>query len=200
MPPKANRYPYIVLEGIDGSGKSSLSWKIAHHLACRGIRRLRTSEPHADKLTPAFASTLGSADARALAYEADRIEFEAEAERVLKIGSLIQDRSFYSTLAYQAPSPMVGHFIRRERRVAPDLILLLDIPATEARQRLLESRGELDGYEQSLAYQERVRWTYRALLASNEKAVLIDASQPPEQVTKEALEKVDTLLKCMGIV
>lgn len=192
------RFPLIVLEGCDAAGKSTLSWKIAHHIEGLGLRRVRTKEPYTSA-TAAHALTLTSPDARALVYEADRISREREIEKILNVATVIQDRSFYSTIVYQDPSPGVREFILRPRRIEPDLVLLLDLPAGAARKRL-EARGELDAYEQSVALQEKLRWRYRALLASSEKAVLIDASQSPEQVTKEALEKVDVLLERMGIV
>lgn len=183
MADNTNRSPYIVFEGIDGTGKSTQVKLLAKRLGeDPGGWGVQTWEPFYP-WTRELASEATSNDARSLIYEADRSEWWKQNGRALESLQpyIIQDRSFYSTLAYQDPSPEVRNFILRPRRIEPDLIFLLDMPAIDARERT-SARGELDGYEESVEFQEAVRWRYRSLLCSNEKAILIDARQDADTI------------------
>ncbi|MDS2171598.1 hypothetical protein Q7C18_02700 [Nesterenkonia sp. CL21] len=188
------RHPYIILEGIDGTGKSTQVDMLDRHLIfSHGCHPSLASEPHFME-TADHAHLAHTADAKALAYEVDRMDAEEGLVDAIRDGyPVIQDRSFYSTLAYQNPSWEIANFLLRPRKLEPDLVFLLDMPAVAARSRL-EARGALDGYEASVEYQEAVRWRYRQLLVGNHKARLVDATQPAESIASYIASEVDKVM------
>lgn len=72
----------------------------------------------------------------------------------------------------------------------PDTILIYDVPADVARQRMLEQGKELDAFEKNLDFQMRVRENYLAFAKQYSNCHIIDGSGQPEEVftkTKEIL-------------
>lgn len=72
----------------------------------------------------------------------------------------------------------------------PDAILIYDVPADVARERLLAQGKELDVFEQDLDFQMRVRENYLAFAKQYPNCHIIDGSGQPEEVflkTKEIL-------------
>ena len=72
----------------------------------------------------------------------------------------------------------------------PDAILIYDVPADVARQRMLEQKKELDAFEKDLEFQMRVRENYLAFAKQYPNCHIIDGSGQPEDVftkTKEIL-------------
>ncbi len=72
----------------------------------------------------------------------------------------------------------------------PDTILIYDVPADVARQRMLEQGKELDAFERDLNFQMKVRDNYLAFAKEYPNCYVIDGSDQPEEVfvrTKEIL-------------
>ena len=72
----------------------------------------------------------------------------------------------------------------------PDAILIYDVSADVARQRMLEQGKELDAFEKDLEFQMRVRENYLAFAKRYPNCYVIDGSDQPEDVftkTKEIL-------------
>lgn len=170
------RAVFIVLEGVDGSGTTTQSKRLAHALGRLGRPALATFEPSSgpigrfiravlegrqmlpDSDTPWSAgwSTL------ALLFAADRLDHvDTVVGPALEANTtVVSDRYDLSSLAYQsvtADNPGVLPWIRelngRARR--PDLTIVLDVPFAEAKRRR-ESRGgseeifDADGLQQRL--------------------------------------------------
>lgn len=72
----------------------------------------------------------------------------------------------------------------------PDAILIYDVPADVARQRMLAQGKELDAFERDLDFQMKVRDNYIAFAKQYPNCYIIDGSGQPEEVfikTKEIL-------------
>lgn len=72
----------------------------------------------------------------------------------------------------------------------PDVILIYDVSADEARKRLLEQGKELDAFEKDLEFQMKVRENYLAFAKQYPNCQVIDGSGQPEDIftkTKEIL-------------
>jgi len=78
----------------------------------------------------------------------------------------------------------------------PNLTLLFDVPLEIARERMLRER-ELDRFEQEEEdFFERVRQTFLARAAAEpERFVVIDSSQPKEQVAALVCQTINDRLK-----
>lgn len=72
----------------------------------------------------------------------------------------------------------------------PDAILIYDVPADVARQRMLEQKKELDAFEKDMNFQMRVRANYLAFAKQYLNCYVVNGSGQPEEVfakTKEIL-------------
>ena len=77
----------------------------------------------------------------------------------------------------------------------PDLTIYLDIDPAVGLERV-RGRGELDRIEQqSLDFFYRTHQRYLELTQNNDKAVIIDAEQPLENVTADIKQAVENFVK-----
>ncbi|MFZ0699694.1 MAG: dTMP kinase [Thermoplasmata archaeon] len=185
------RGTYIVLEGIDGTGKTELASRLVPPLLARGHSVSSFREP-TDKFLRSEFTRLSRVDsfAAALCHTVDRALLRPQLERALEMGDLvIQDRSFYSTLAYQYPglSPEAWREVDRiEREIAidPDLVLYLDVPVDVAMKRV-EARSRRDAFEDE-PYLLKVKRKFEQMFQPP-RWVRINASGPPDQTLEQAM-------------
>jgi dTMP kinase len=204
-PPAAPRPALVALEGIDGSGKTTLASSLIAALTARGIRALACQEPSSGPIGVLFRalSNEGGSDAMTLALlsAADRRDLHswlngAHAEIV------ISDRYYLSGLAYHAADDVdplyyqqLNHGVTR-----PDLYLFLDIDSRTAAERHPGCRADRWEHGRIAA---RVPGAYRAaldLVMTRERAqvVRLDAAAPAAAVHHQALAAVLRLLKLPG--
>jgi dTMP kinase len=193
---RSRRGTFLVLEGIDGVGKSTLLRSLARELRRRGLSVAVRREP-ADARLGALAQSSAAEDpwTGAVYFTVDRHLASPLLERDLRRHDVVlQDRSFYSTLAYQGSALPP----RDRRRLAelqhsatrtPDRVVLLDLAPSEALRRL-GGREPRRGPLEQLRTLRRVARAYRALARSNHWPVL-DARAPPEELLRRVLEELD---------
>ncbi len=193
----------IVLEGIDGSGKSTVCSMVARILERKGYGTVVTAEPTRDRIGGVIRSgAMGGMSQRteALLFLADRSDHTEAMERWAGEGKVvICDRYFASTLAYQS-SDLDGEGIDRDWLVSaskpfvgkPDLTVLLDIDP-EASLARVSSRGEEISKFERLDFLRRVRGEYLRLAELHGFAV-IDASRGLDQVVADVLSRIEEVL------
>ena len=154
----------IVIEGLDGAGKSTQINRLTEHLTARGHRCRQLHFPRTD--SPVYGELISRflrgelGDIRqvnpylvALIYAGDRFDFRPTLENWLNAGDMVLlDRYVYSNVAYQCAK--MGN---REERMAlrnwilhlefeyhqlpkPDLNIFLDVPFMFTRQNLTDDR------------------------------------------------------------
>jgi dTMP kinase len=162
------RGKFIVIEGIDGSGKRTQFDCLARVLKERGIAFTQVSFPRYDgffgKMVARFLNgefgPLASVDPHfsALLYAGDRLESKSSLEESLASGkTVLADRYIASNLAHQGarmPSEKRDEFIAWLKGLeygvyglpAEDLVIYLRVPAAEAHRLAGErgARGERD--------------------------------------------------------
>jgi dTMP kinase len=181
----------IVLEGIDGAGKSTLQRALARRWRAEGRAVVLRREP-SDRRLGELAQTLGAADplAGALLFTLDRARSRPAVERELARGRIVlQDRSFFSTLAYQGPTLPAAwrRPVERLQEVAavrPDRVLWLDLPPGAALARARGRGGALAPFERQRTL-ARVRRAYRTL-ARRPGWVRLDATRSPSVLADRA--------------
>ncbi len=187
----SDRGTYVVIEGIDGTGKTELSGRIVPPLLARGHSVSSFREP-TDNFLRAQFKRLSKTDAlgSALCFTVDRAMLRPNVERALDQGDVVvQDRSFYSTLAYQYPSLSASDWReleRIERSVAlePDLVLYLDAPVDLAMKRV-EGTGHRDSFDDE-PYLSRVKWKFEQMFQPP-RWVRINATGNPDRTLEQAL-------------
>ena len=196
---------FITLEGGEGTGKSTQARLLADALASRGLTVLRTREPGgtpgAEYLRDLLlgGSIAWSAPAETLLHFAARTEHVERAIRPALMAGMwvVCDRFFDSTMAYQgfglgtdraniaALSKMLG--------IVPDLTLVLDAEADEARRRMVKRAANPDRYERlDGAFHDRVRAGFLAISRQDpDRCTVIDANGAIPQVHAAILGVVD---------
>ncbi|MCH9689281.1 MAG: dTMP kinase [Gammaproteobacteria bacterium] len=185
---------FIVLEGLEGAGKSTALTTIKRFISPYVPELIITREPggthvgetvrelvkHAPEEEPLLARS------ELLLFYAARIQLIEQVIRpALARGAwVLADRFELSTWAYQGGGRELDKTIIQAlsdfsvQNIRPDLILFLDLPPEQGLQRILE-RGHIDRIEQEpLDFFNRVYATYHEKLQTLEQAVLIDASKP----------------------
>jgi dTMP kinase len=185
----------IAIEGIDGVGKSTLLESLARALRRRGLSVGVRREP-ADPRLGAMAQAAAAEDpwTGAVYFTVDRHLAAPELERALrKYDLVLQDRSFYSTIAYQGSALSA----RDRRRLAdlqksatrrPDRVVLLDLPTSEALERL-GGRSRQRGPLERRRTLDRVARAYRELARRNDWQVL-DAQASPSELVREVIARL----------
>jgi dTMP kinase len=191
----AGKPAFIVLEGGDGSGKSTQAARLVDRLRGSGRDVVATREPGATEVGKAIrALVLGGGDldprAEALLIAADRAEHVHRVIRpALKRGAVVvSDRYVPSSLAYQGVARGLG--VAEVARLSewatgglePDVVVVLDVdPAAAAGRRA----GPQDRLEREPdEFRALVNGAYRDL-AGRFGWTLIDGSAPLEVVADE---------------
>ncbi|URQ62183.1 dTMP kinase [Pantoea alhagi] len=191
---------FIVIEGLEGAGKTTARDCIVEQLREQGITDIVfTREPGGTPLAEQLRDLIKQG------LEGEKITDKAEllmlyAARVQLVETVIKpalargawvvgDRHDLSSQAYQGGGRGIDQQLMQTLRDAvlgdfrPHLTLYLDVTPEIGLQRA-RARGELDRIEQeSLNFFMRTRERYQALAACDDSIQTIDASQSLEQVT-----------------
>lgn len=198
---------FLVVEGMDGAGKSTQIERLAAFLEEAGASPVVTMEPGGTAIGEKIreilldpANQTMSTRAEALLYAADRAQHVDEVIRpALEEGRVvISDRYLDSSLAYQGLARGLGveEILRLNTwatgGLMPDLVLLLDVSPELARRR----SGDTDRIEmQDEAFHRRVAQAYWALSRTYpSRFAVIDASAPPDDIAEEVQRRVEPLL------
>lgn len=193
---------FVVVEGIECSGKSTLLAALAEQLRARNHDVVTTREPGGTPLGDAIRAVVldpaieVDALSEALLMNAARAQHVRDTIRpALHAGrTVLCDRYVDSTLAYQGYGR--GLDLQRLRGLCDvatgglqaDLTIVVDVPLRLSRERI-RSRGlDADRLEgEGDAFHERVRNGYLQL-AKLPAHALLDGTLPPERVLKHALD------------
>ena len=147
---------FLAIEGIDGVGKSTLLRSLASALRRRGLSVAVRREP-ADRRLGALAQSAAAEDpwTGAVYFTVDRHLAAPALERALREHDVVlQDRSYFSTLAYQGSAlPAADRRrlaqLQRSATRSPDRVVLLDLLNKSKRPLLARELADLalaEGY------------------------------------------------------
>jgi len=192
---------FIVIEGIEGAGKSTAIEFVKKYLTDKNIDFIQTREPGGTELAE------GVRDLLKKHYSHETVDSGTEvlllyAARLQLINNIIKpalqnntwvvgDRHDHSTIAYQAGGRGVDEktisFLKQSfiGDFGFDLCIYLDIDPKLGLERA-KKRGELDRIEQEdVNFFQRVRDKYLTLAKDDPKMVTIDSSQSLSQVEQD---------------
>lgn len=182
---------FIVLEGIDGTGKSTQAKRLAEHFTARGrtvtLSREPTDGPWGTLLRNSANTGRLSPEEELETFLKDRRQHVAEkiAPALAAGHVVILDRYYFSTMAYQGARGFDPQEIRRKNEVfapVPDLLIILDLDVDTAIQRI-GTRGDAANEFEQRANLERCRDIFLSL-KDESFARVISANSSPDDVTK----------------
>ena len=193
-----HRGRFVVLEGVEGAGKSTQARMLGEWMEACGIPFTLTREPGGTEVGEAIRNVVQDRpelsvppETELLLYLAARTAFVKEvALPALERGDLlVVDRFSLSTYAYQGYGRGLDlDEVRRMDRfasggLAPDIYLVLDLPVEEGRARQKAAGKREDRLESSgEGFLEAVGRGYRELARIDESVRLVDARGTPLEV------------------
>lgn len=192
---------YVALEGVDGSGKTTIGNALVDALQRRGIEAILVREPGGTPVGEVVRSLLLDSDsldewAEVFLFAAQRAELAREVIRpALRSGTwVISDRTYYSSIAYQGRARGLGEDRVRMINevgldgVVPDHVFVLDVAPGLALDR--QDSPDRIGKE-GIEFQAAVRDAYLDLAKTEEKVLVLDGGLSVEEMVSRILEVVE---------
>ncbi len=219
---KINPYPnpFIVIEGPDGCGKSTLIEGLERWDKEKNIGAIFTKEP-TDGVWGGFIRALlendcidmrgkkvESEDLQKL-YIKDRLEHRKIEAVFLEKYPVFSDRDFPSTMAYGMAEGLEPEWILEAHKsimgeyfFVPDLVLILDLPAEEAVKRSQKTGKGVDYFDKKIALQKKIREAYLSFpglikehYSTRMDIRIINAMPSPREVLKMSLVWIDDIFQ-----
>ena len=187
---------YIVLEGIDGAGKSTQTELLNEWLTGKGYRTKKIVEPTTSDIGKVIRKELLNPESTndinqqrlTLLFAADRLTLKKEIldAKDSKDSIIISDRSFYSSICYQNNSSVDKDWIYEVNlhTPRPDLTILLDLDEKEA-----ITRCDREEAFENIQFLEKTRKNYLDLLEIEDNIVVVDAKDSLNDV-QEKIRKI----------
>ncbi len=180
---------FIVIDGLDGAGKSTQARLLDKYLREKGYKTFLTSEISHGVIGGILRAYLDGRlnlpkEALPLLFAADRIDHtETKIKPALERGMIvICDRYFPSNLAYQSLLFDMEWLKSIERfALNPDLIIILDVSVEEALRRLQKERIFFSLYEKKEKFQ-KVRDAFIKIAKEYPNAVLVNGEGEIDEV------------------
>jgi dTMP kinase len=151
---------FIVFEGVDGSGKSTLSKALFDHLHAKKIPVILLATP-----TPLLRSRMAEDPRKTKLdyYIQDNFEIGKMAQDLIAKGyNVISDRYYFTTMAYQRDD-MATNAKTYKACPQPDHVFLAQV-SEEERIARIHTREATDAAEVDTSYQQMVAQKYRDLV------------------------------------
>ena len=203
------QYPgkFIVLDGVDGAGKSTQAYLLSKYLSERKLRVQPVREPGGTELGERIREILLDPGedkitdrCELLLYMASRAQLVAELIRPSLEGGyiVVSERFLFSSVAYQGCAGglavediwAIGAFA--VAGIEPDLTIILDVDPEIAMRRdkgpaVLPEGEEYDRIEKKgIAFQKKVREGFLQLARQRpDKMTVIDAARPAKAVHED---------------
>lgn len=206
---------FIVLEGIDGAGTTSLTALLRDALVADGHSVHCTREPSDGPIGVLIRQALSRRltvitdkgheapawQTMALLFAADRVDHvQAEIDPALRAGKIvISDRYDHSSVAYQSTlgnSEGAVDWVKTLNQHArrPDLTIVVDVDADVAAGRRGRRGGAEELYEKR-ALQEKLAAFYRTIEKHfRDRIVHVDGNRGLQEVAKDVIDAVRTVL------
>lgn len=197
---------FIVIEGLEGAGKTTAISTARQWLDVRGHHVVQTREPGGTPLAEQIRTLVKTVQSETVAPETELLLMYAA--RVQLLSQVIRpalaeghwvlaDRHDLSSRAYQGGGRMIDSQLIDSIRHAvlgntrPDFTLYLDIDPVIGLERA-RARGELDRIEQEqLAFFQRTRARYLQIANSEPNIAIIDASRTVDEVQQQLIDALE---------
>jgi len=195
-----NQGRFVVIEGLEGAGKTTAIQTVQQWLRDQGHPLVQTREPGGTPLAEQIRTLVKSVQQERVSPVTELLLMYAARAQLLdnvirpalaRGDWVLADRHDLSSRAYQGGGRQIPDEVLDPIRqlvlagLRPDLTLYLDINPEIGLARA-RARGELDRIEQEqLAFFQRARAKYLAVAASEPNIVVIDAAKPLAEVQQQ---------------
>lgn len=203
---------FIVIEGVDGSGKSTQANLLADYLRGLGRRVHHTAEPTESGLGGMVRDGLGGEHPRtteelAAMFLADRVAHNVSPKsgikQYLESGTdVVCDRYYYSSLAYQgvdgALQWVADMNLNSPVIEKPDICIFIDLDPEKCLEHIRAGRSHFEIYEENSAIIAETRRRYGIvfeMLKGRDNIVIVDGARTPQEVSADIIAAVGKLLK-----
>lgn len=201
----------IVIEGLDGCGKTTQSKILYNSLKQKGYDVFLEAEPTTGEYGKMCRSILSGKEsaqksALSLLFTLDRIDHNKKPggifDHIDNGDILILDRYYYSTFAYQGVDVGLSWLMNLNLGCPdikkPDVCVFLDLDPVISLERINKSRtpAEIEIYE-NLSYLKNIRERFMevfSILKNSENIAFVDAGNSIERVSLEIEKKVNSVL------
>jgi dTMP kinase len=198
----------ITFEGGEGAGKSTLMQRLFEALEKKRCPVLQTRAPGGTRLGEVIRNLLLNKEEAPLCKHAELLLFLADrAQHVEEVIApalkehkiVLCDRFNDSTVAYQGAGRELGEEEVRKlctfacQGVEPNLTFYLDLDPKIGLSRLRQERDKIEG--EKILFHQKIRHAFHRIAEKESfRFQILDASQTPDQVFKQAMERIDALL------
>lgn len=201
---------FIVFEGVDASGKSTISQMLFQKLNQEGTDIYKTFEPTDSPIGSVIRNILNRRIATSektigALFLADRLDHISNPVNGMltyleKGTNVISDRYYYSSYAYHVPHLSLDWIIEANSVCAellrPDIVFYMDIPVEVSMERLNKNRKFHDLFETKERIENTIEHYKSAIAREGKKdnVVMIDATRSVEEIFNEVYTLTRTLL------
>lgn len=199
---------FIVLEGPDGSGKSTMAHKIGQHFSEKGREIEFTREPGGTDISEKIRELILDRNNTEMNYRTEALLYAAAraqlvSEKIipwLEEGKIvISERFVYSSLVYQGLGRGLG--IDEIKKIndfgtsglKPDMVLLLDVNPEKALNRKLNIDGGDRIENEHISFHREVYEGYKKLAQFCPEIKTINAERTIEEIFEEIMDIIDSI-------
>lgn len=203
---------FITLEGVEGSGKTTMCEVIKDHLSAKGLDVALTREPGGTNFGEKLREILLNSDEKInptaellMMYAARSQHVNEKIKPLLAAGtSVICDRFSMSSHAYQGAGRGLDlKIIEDLDRITlgefrPTVTFLFDVDVKTGMERVI-ARGKRDRFEQEdLAFFEKIRQGFLDYAKNHDGVVTFDSSKDLASLKNDVIAELDKLLMTMA--
>lgn len=206
-----NKGKFIVLEGLDGSGKSTQLKLICKKLKATGKKVFVTAEP-TDSYTGRYLRKIltdcieKDMYLQSALFLADRLEHITNPEnginKYLEEGYIvISDRYYFSSFAYQGTTTDINWVmdinLKCERMLKPDLCIFFDVDPDTCKNRIDKTREKPELYEQNIDKIREIRKNFLTVfekLNETHRIEIIDANADINTTNDKAFKIIENII------
>lgn len=187
----------VVFEGIDGSGKTSLSRLFHAYLLANGVPAVWLREPTDSPLGDKIRRIAQDSDSISIREELEyflqdrRWDVENNILPALRSGkTVVLDRYYYSNACYQGArglDPAAILRLNREFAPEPDLVFIIDVDVDRALARISSARQGVARLFEKKDFLKKVRANYLGLAGDNLE--IIDGNPDLQAVSGQVIRR-----------
>ena len=202
---------FIVIEGVDGSGKTTQSELLSAYLRGLGRKVHHTAEPTATGLGGMVRDGLGAehprtSDELAAMFLADRVAHNVSQKSGIRQyveggTDVVCDRYYYSSIAYQGVDGSLEWVADMNLNcpsiMKPDICIFMDLDPEKCLEHIRAGRSHFEIYEENAAVISETRRRYGIvfdMLAGRDNIVIVDGARSREEVFADIRAAVEKLL------